>query len=172
MTSSFHASLAIWAVAFFTIIPPAFAESAELIGKFGSWGAYKYEEAGQPVCFMMAHAQKSEGKYSKRGDVYAMVTHRPGEGSRDVFSFATGYSYKNQAEIKVSIDGKSYILVGQGETAWAPNNDLDSRLTEALQKGSRMVIEGVSVRGTKTKDTFSLDGTGKAHDTINKACGF
>jgi hypothetical protein len=33
------------------------------------------------------------------------------------------------------------------------------------------VVEGVSSRGTKTRDTYSLTGFGKMYQAIGKACG-
>jgi hypothetical protein len=34
-----------------------------------------------------------------------------------------------------------------------------------------MIVEGVSSRGTKTRDTYSLSGFGKMYQAINQACG-
>ncbi len=149
----------------------SYAASPALIGTFGDWKAYSYKEDSGQVCFMSAIPKKAEGKYSKRGDIYAMVTHRPSEKSRDVFSYITGYTYKSGADITVKIDGDKFILAGQGENAWTTSDEMDRKLAIALQKGSSMIVEGVSSHGTKTKDTFSLKGSGDAYAAISKACG-
>ena len=42
--------------------------------------------------------------------------------------------------------------------------------TDAIRKGSKVVVKGTSSRGTLTTDTFSLKGSGNAHDAITKEC--
>ena len=138
---------------------------------FGAWDTYVFNEDGGKVCYMASRPKKDEGKYTKRGEIYAYVTHRPGEKTRDVFGYVAGYNYKAGADVKVVIDGKSTVLFTQGDKAWALDEESDKALAQAIQKGSSMVVHGVSSRGTKTKDTFSLKGSGKAYQAITKECG-
>ncbi len=149
----------------------ALAADATKIGTYGDWTAYSYTEDGAKVCYMAASPSKSEGDYTQRGNVYAMITHRPSAKSTDVFSFLAGYEYKRDAPVKVSIDGAETVLLGAEEVAWTPNDATDKKLSEGLRKGKKMVITGTSSRGTDTTDTFSLKGTGSAYSAINKACG-
>jgi hypothetical protein len=44
-------------------------------------------------------------------------------------------------------------------------------VTAAMRDGKQMVVKGVSSRGTKTTDTYSLAGVSQAYDAINEACG-
>lgn len=153
-------------------VSSALAQSGPvLIGEFGKWKAYSHQEGAARVCFMAASPTKDEGKYSKRGKIYAMITHRPGENSRDVFSYFAGYSYKSGSPVSLSVNGRKFALVGNGENAWTPTDQMDRDLSESIRKGSTMIVEGASSRGTKTKDTFSLKGSGDAYAAINKACG-
>lgn len=142
------------------------------LGTFGKWEAYEFEEpGGGKVCYMMAKPDKSEGKYSKRGEVVALITHRPAEGTKNVFSYMSGYSYKKGADVNLSIDGKKFTLFTQNDMAWAADASADNALTSTIQKGSNMVVKGVSGKGTETKDSFSLKGSTKAYEAITKACG-
>ena len=43
-------------------------------------------------------------------------------------------------------------------------------MVRAMRVGKKLVIQGVSSRGTKTKDSYSLFGFTAAHNAINKAC--
>lgn len=149
---------------------PAGAADLTSLGTFGAWKTYSYTENGSKVCFMSATPTKAEGKYTKRGEIFAMVTNRPAERASDVFSYLAGYGYKNNAEVSITINGKKYLLYGQGENAWTASDEQDKTLTQAIQKGSTMIVEGQSARGTKTKDTFSLSGSGSAYEAISKAC--
>lgn len=150
---------------------PAFASEPRLIGTYGDWSSYAFEESGNKVCYMASQPTKAEGNYTKRGDVFALITHRPAEGTKNVFSYITGYSYKSGSDVTVMVDGQRFTLFTQGETAWTPDAETDNRLSEALRKGSKLTVKGTSSRGTLTTDTFSLKGSGAAHDAINRECG-
>lgn len=149
----------------------ALASEPELVSTHGDWSVYKFTENGNKVCYMAATPQKDEGDYSRRGKIYALVTSRPAEGTKNVFSYIAGYPYKDGSEVTVKIGAKSFSLFTQDETAWTADAETDSRLAQALRGGSKMVIKGVSRRGTQTMDTYSLRGSGAAHDAISQKCG-
>lgn len=141
------------------------------IGKHGDWTSYVLSEAGSQVCYMVSKPVKSEGQYSNRGEVFALITHRPSENTKDVFSYITGYTYKAGSDAVVTIDGKRYVLFTQDDTAWTPDAEQDAKLAKAIQSGSKMVVTGTSSRGTVTTDTYSLKGSGAAYKSISKECG-
>lgn len=148
------------------------AQAAEprLMGTYGDWLAYVFVEDGNKVCYIASKPKKDEGKYSKRGEIFALVTNRPAERTKNVFSYITGYTYKTGSDVTVEIDGQRFVLFTQDDTAWAPDAETDEKLIEAIRKGSSMVVKGMSSRGTATKDTFSLKGSSGAHDKIGSEC--
>ncbi len=164
------ATVAAITVSFF-MAPVAHASGTKRIGTFGAWEAYEFVENGNKVCYMASEPEDAKGDYNKRGEVFAMVTHRPAEGTKDVFSYVTGYTYKSGSDVTVKVNGRSFGLFTQDDTAWAPDAATDGQIVEAIRKGSKMVVKGTSSRGTLTTDTFSLKGSGAAHDAITKACG-
>lgn len=149
---------------------PAAAADPRHLGTFKDWNAFAFEEKGQKVCYISSQPKKTEPK-AKRGDIYALVTHRPSEKTLDVVSIIVGYPFKKGSEAEVSVDGKEFKLFTDGETAWARDAESDRAVTAALRNGKQMVVKGVSGRGTKTTDTYSLAGVGQAYDAINEACG-
>jgi hypothetical protein len=148
----------------------AHASEPKPIGKFGAWQAFTFMEDGQRVCYMASKPTDMKGKYNQRGDVFALITHRPGEGTKNVFSYITGYTYKPGSDTTVNIDGDKFLLFTQDDTAWAPDAETDNKLTDHIRKGSKMIVTGTSSRGTLTTDTFSLRGSTAAHNAISKAC--
>lgn len=152
-------------------VSQAHAEDPKLLSEHGVWSAYTFKENGKKVCYMVSKPQKAEGDYTKRGDIFALISHRPAEGSRNVFSYITGYSFKQGSGATVDIDDKEYVLFTQGDTAWAPDAVGDNRLALAIRNGSKMVVNGTSSRGTETTDTFSLKGSSAAYNAITRACG-
>lgn len=144
----------------------------EILGTFGEWTAYTYTDSAGKVCYMSAEPEKSVGKYNKRGDVFLMVQHRPNDKGFDVVNTVAGYTYKKNSTPTISVDGKvKKSLIVQGDKAWARDAATDKHIVQQLKAGSKAVLTGVSVRGTKTTDTFSLKGFSKAYNEISKACG-
>lgn len=147
------------------------AQAIKRIGDFGDWSAFQFTEDGNAACYMASQPKKAEGDYSKRGEVYAIVTHRPAEGRRDEVSIVAGYVYEKDSWVEVTIDNTLFKLFTHEDGAWAPDKESDKKIVSAMIKGRSMVVKGVSSRGTLTTDTYSLTGFTKAHDAINKACG-
>ena len=59
----------------------------------------------------------------------------------------------------------------RGDGAWTRNAKQDAVLVAAMRSGKSMILRGVSGRGTRTTDTYSLKGFSAAHNAIGKACG-
>ncbi|HPD82188.1 MAG TPA: invasion associated locus B family protein [Alphaproteobacteria bacterium] len=147
------------------------ASEPTLIGTFGDWRAYSFMENGNKVCYMASQPKTAVGNYTSRGDVFALITHRPAEKTKDVFSYITGYPYKAGSEVTIDVNGSAYKLFTQDDTAWAADAAADAALAGAIQKGSTMVVKGTSSRGTLTTDTYGLSGSSKAYSTISQECG-
>jgi len=157
--------------AFALLSAPSYAAKPKQIGKFGDWTSYVLSDGGNKVCYMVSKPVKAKGNYTNRGEIFALITHRPSENTKDVFSYITGYTYKQGSEATISIDGKKYILFTQDDTAWTPDAKADSALAKAIRGGSSMVVRGTSARGTLTTDTYSLKGSGSAYKAVSKECG-
>ena len=82
---------------------PVSAAAPQLIGEYDDWAAYYHKDSSGIVCYMASTPKKDEGKYTKRGDIYAVVTHRPAEKSFDVVNFVAGYTYKPDSPVVVKI---------------------------------------------------------------------
>lgn len=147
------------------------ADAPQTIGEYNDWSALFYREGKNIVCYMASTPQKSEGKYTQRGNVYMVITHRPADKTYDVVNFVAGYTYKNSAPVTIKI-GKETItdLFVDGDKAWAMNASADKKLVEAMKKGEHLFIEGTSSKGTLTKDTYSLKGFTAAYRAISSKC--
>lgn len=141
------------------------------LGEYGDWTAYSYKDGKNIVCYMASTPKKDEGKYQKRGDIYAIVTHRPADKSYNVVNFVAGYNYKQGSKVVVKIGTTTFnSLFTNVDSAWAPDVQTDKKLVEAMKRGQKMIVEGVSYRGTKTKDTYSLRGFTGAYRAISAKC--
>lgn len=164
---------AVAALALTAFAHAALAAEPKALGSFKDWNAFAFDEGGHKVCYMSSQPKKKEPAGAKRGDIYVLVTHRPAEKSFDVVSFIAGYSFKKESEATADVGAKNFKLFTDGETAWARDADTDKALVAAMKeaKGKPMVMKGTSARGTRTADTYSLDGMAEAYGAINTACG-
>ncbi|PIW29864.1 MAG: hypothetical protein COW30_03655 [Rhodospirillales bacterium CG15_BIG_FIL_POST_REV_8_21_14_020_66_15] len=159
------------ALAALALIVPAAAQAApELIGLFDDWEAYTAEESGAKICYMGSEPKKMEGKYSARGRVVMLVTHRPRDKENGVVSVTTGYTYKEGSQVTVAIGDNTFTLFTTDGHAFAEEGK-DKALVDAMIRGVEMVVKGTSNRGTLTTDTYSLKGFTAAWKAIGKACG-
>jgi hypothetical protein len=146
------------------------AQESGLIDVFQDWSAFAIKQDGKDVCFIGSEPTKSEGKYTKRGDVMFLVTHRPAEKSVGVINFQTGYTFKADSDGTLIIDDKSFQLFTDGGDAWARDAKTDKAVIAAMIRGVQMIIKGTSAHGTATTDTFSLKGFTSAYKVASKAC--
>ena len=154
------------------VLPPAAqAQGIKTVGVFGDWSAFQFSEDGNPACYMSSEPTKATGDYKRRGDVFAIVTHRPAEKRIGEVSIIAGYSYQKDSTVAVVIGKQNFELFTQDDGAWALDTASDKKLVLAMKKGNKMVVKGTSARGTLTTDTYSLKGFTKAYRAIGKACG-
>lgn len=146
------------------------AEAPKLLGSFNTWDAFSYREKGSKVCYIVSSPQDSEPKNVRRGDIYAMVTHRPADKVVGEVSVVPGYPYKEGSEVGVAIGADKYALFTAGENAWTREVKDDKALVRAMIRGVTMIVRGTSSRGTLTIDTYSLRGFTAAHEAIGVAC--
>lgn len=148
------------------------AQTPRVLGTYRDWTAYTYQGQDGQVCYIASLPTSSEGDYTRRGDVFAIVTHRPGAGEFDVFNIDAGYTYAPDSEVVLSVDGSEVArLFTHNSTSWARDAETDARIVQSMVRGGRMVVVGTSNRGTRTTDTFSLLGFTAARNAINDHCG-
>jgi hypothetical protein len=146
------------------------ATAAASIGEFKDWAAHAEGDGAQKVCWIYSKPTKDEGKYTARGEIYALVTHRPGEKVTNQVQFTAGYTFKKGSEVTVAIGKSKFELFTSGDTAWARSAKDDRAIVAAMRRGASMTVTGTSSRGTATRDTYSLSGISAAHAAIGKAC--
>ena len=69
-------------------------EAPKLLVKYDDWSAYSYGSGGERMCYAMSAPTRMLPAGASRGDVYFMVTHRPGRNTRNEISMRAGYPFK------------------------------------------------------------------------------
>lgn len=152
--------------------PAAGSTEPNLIGQFGTWGAYTASPNGKKVCFALAKpaSSKTNPPNKPRDPSFAFVSTRPAEKVTNEVSIMIGYQLKPGSEGSVEIGNARYAMYAQGDGLWIKNAAEEDRLVDALRKGSDAVVKGTSAKGTDTIDTFPLKGLSQALDKLAQEC--
>jgi hypothetical protein len=153
---------------------PAMAEPANLLGVFGNWTAYSSGSGSSLTCYAMSKPRASQPKTAKRSAVYLMVSDWPSRKVKGEPQIVYGYQAKEggTAALGVGPDKFSFFIRNNGKdgSAWLQQLNDNARLVSAMGGGVSAVASGVSSKGTKTSDTYSLSGFNDAMAKVHAAC--
>jgi len=162
--------LAVTGAIFSFMLTPALAADPKFIEEFSDWSAYTYKAGGGNVCYVVSQPTDSEPKNVRRDKVFFLVQHRPKDKVRSEVSTIIGYKFKSGSMAKVKVDGNELTLFTNGDGAWAESGSVDRKIVTAMKAGKSMVVTGISSRGTKTTDRYSLSGITAAMKKIDSIC--
>jgi len=152
------------------------AQTQKRVDAKKDWSIFQAGTDAQRMCWIVSQpTQKAAFRNGKsvsvqRGDIFLMVAIRPADGVKGEVSFLSGYPFKKGSEVKASVGTDDFTMFTEDQAAWAPSAEDDAALVNAFRKGANAKIEGVSSRGTKTVDTFSLSGFTAALDAAVELC--
>ena len=140
------------------------------IEQFNDWSVLRQETDAGRLCYITSEPIEKKGDYNKsnRGETRVFVTHGPGKAERDVVSIVAGYVFKKQSEVELNIDGKKQSFFTLEDRAWSFGQDEDKKIIRNMKRGNKLTVTGVSSRGNKTIDVYSLSGFTKAKQMLDK----
>ena len=143
-----------------------------LLGQYGDWGAYTASPGGKKICFTIAKPSSSETNPPNRprNPAYMFISSRPADKVSNEVSIIIGYPFKPNSEATVDIGSTSFALYTQQDGAWIKNAADEAHMVEAMRAGQSAVVKGMSAKGTRTTDTFSLRGLSQALDRTDQDC--
>jgi hypothetical protein len=155
--------------------PAAAADSPTLLGAFKDWSAYTTGTGASKTCYILSQPKSMDPKKAARDPVFFLISDWPARKAKAEPEVVPGYKYKDGSKVtaQVGSDKFSFFTKNDGDSgnAWVEAKEDESRLVDAMRRGSDMIVTGTSSRGTLTKDTYSLGGISAALDKIHSACG-
>ncbi len=148
---------------------PTAGTPPKTFGSFKDWQAVTYTADKKRSCYIVSRPVESSPKDANRGDIYFMVTREAGT-DHDKLSLRIGYPFKEGATATLLIGEEVFRLNTGDQYAWPSDTVTAKRLVRTMRAGRDMMVSGVSTRGTKTTDKFSLLGFTAAHKAISDAC--
>ena len=142
----------------------ALAQEPQSIGTFGKWTAYSLKGKSGTECYIASKPTETEPKNVRRDPVHFLVTHK------SMVNTIIGYNFKKDSEAVLAIDSTTFSMITNGDGAWLDTTQKDRKAVVAMKRGNKMIVRGTSWRGTKTRDTYSLEGVTAAMKAIADAC--
>ncbi len=150
---------------------PASADPATLLGVFQNWSAYSSGSGSDLTCYALSQPRATQPKGAKRAPIYLMVSDWPGRKVKAEPQIVLGYPVKDNAPAALAVGAAKYPFFARGTgSAWIQALGDTPRLIETMGKGVSAVASGISARGTKTSDTYSLAGFPDALAKIHDVC--
>ena len=152
------------------LVCPAEAAEDQALGRFGDWEAHKLPRGKSAVCYALAIPKTKRPKHVNRDQTYVTVSYWLGKRASPEPSIVAGYSYRRGSTTYATIKEHRFGFFTSGDGAWLRRASDEARLVEAMRKGSIMVVVGISARGTRTTDSYSLIGFAAALQEAARAC--
>ena len=151
------------------------SESTNRVAQKTKWSVFV--EDNPTECWSVSAPEESvnsrDGRVvaATRSQILLMVFYRPSEGAKGQVAFTGGYPFAGGSTVNVNISGNEFNMFIDGEWAWPTSASDDAKMVTAMKRGATAIVTGISGRGTKTKDTFSLSGFTAAVEDAAKRCG-
>ena len=102
------------------------------------------------------------------GDIFFIVSQRPGQNISYEPQAMMGYVMKENSKVIVTIDNKSFTLFTKERAAWVENAAEEPALVAAMKTGHNMTVKATSRKGTATSYAYSLQGISAALKQIER----
>ena len=136
---------------------------------YGEWKVFTIEQDGQMVCYATSTPKDLSGNHRDDRDPYVMVSIF-GKVRQEI-SIASGYFYRPNSIVSVSIDGIQERFIAESDTlAWPEKHGTDKRIIKEMLSGFKLLVFAESSASTYSVDTYSLSGFKKAYNKIIELC--
>jgi hypothetical protein len=155
-------------------LPARAAELPSLLGSFRDWTAYQADTTDGKVCYVLSAPTAVLPKKASRDPIFFIISTWPKRNVTDELEVVPGYQYKDGQPATAQVGAKTIEFFTQNDgkagAAWVKEQASETALVNAMRGGSTLTVSGISKRGTKTTDTYSLSGITSALDAAHKAC--
>ena len=141
-----------------------------IIDKFKNWESHFTQDGENLVCFAISMPIKKEPGNLNRAESRIFVTFRTKGSVHDEVSVTSGYPYKKDEKVNVAINEDSFVFESSDNFAWLTSKDQEIKIINLMKKKNDAKVVGMSTRGSKTTDTYSLLGFTDAYNSAKNKC--
>lgn len=147
------------------------AQSQVIDSSFYQWRVYEIQEneLEYKKCYIVAHPIKSDTDHNSRQKPYLMITRFQKDRNEEVSIFS-GFEYKLNSQVFISIDDAQFKLLVKKDIAWAKNKSDDVAIIATMLNSGGMKVRSDSAIGTYAVDQYSLKGITRAYARMKEIC--
>lgn len=134
------------------------------------WESQYSNTAEGKMCFAVSTPVKKTPNNLNRAEIRIFVTFRPKENVANEISITNGYNFKPGSEVFVNIGNASFRFTPKDNFAWLTSFDQELNMIKTMKKGNKVEVIGISTKGTKTTDIYSLQGFTEAYQAARNNC--
>lgn len=142
----------------------------KIADKFKNWESHFKQDGENLVCFAISMPIKKEPGNLNRAESRMFVTFRTKANIRDEISVTSGYSYKKDEKVNVTVNDNNFVFESSENFAWLTSKDQEIKIINLMKKKNDAKVIGISARGNKTTDTYSLLGFTDAYNSAKNKC--
>ena len=142
----------------------------KILDKFKNWESHFTQDGGNLVCFAVSMPVKKEPGNLNRAEARIFVTFRTKENIQDEVSVTSGYPYKKGEKVNVTINENNFGFESSDNFAWLTSKDQEIKIVNLMKNKNNAKVVGVSARGNKTTDSYSLLGFTAAYNSAKNKC--
>ena len=142
----------------------------KILDKFKNWESHFTQDGGNLVCFAVSMPVKKEPGNLNRAEARIFVTFRTKENIQDEVSVTSGYPYKKSEKVNVTINEDNFGFESSDNFAWLTSKDQEIKIVNLMKNKNNAKVMGVSARGNKTTDSYSLLGFTDAYNSAKNKC--
>ena len=139
-------------------------------GKYKNWESHYTGSGDNLVCFAVSMPITKKPKNLNRAEARIFVTFRNKNRITDEVSVTGGYPYKKKSRVKVNFNSSTFKFDVSENFAWLSSNIDEKKIIKLMKKKNKIKVTGISARGNKTYDTYSLLGFTAAYNSAKNKC--
>lgn len=142
----------------------------KILDKFKNWETHFTQDGENLVCFAVSMPVKKEPGNLNRAEARIFVTFRTKENIQDEVSVTSGYPYKKGEKVNVAVNEDNFGFESSDNFAWLTSKDQEIKIVNLMKNKNNAKVVGVSARGNKTTDSYSLLGFTDAYNSAKNKC--
>lgn len=143
-------------------------KDAGFVAKYKDWSVYKIDKKGYNACYAISIPFLTRGDKIKRAQPYFIINNIVNDA--DEVMLTSGFMYKDNTDIEVSIGTKKFYLFGYKNLGWSYSKNDDIDLIKEMQQNDEFLVTSYNGENLINIDKYSLIGLRESYFKLKKAC--
>lgn len=138
------------------------------IAKYKDWSVHKIKTDNYKSCYILSLPFLSKGNKVKRAQPFFTVMNV--ENDADEITFSSGFYFKKDVDIEMSIGNKKFFLLPFKNYGWAYSKNEDIDIIKEMQKNDEFIVTYYNKSNKIVIDKYSLIGFRESYFKLKENC--